>query len=93
MKKLYLREIEHVVHNYLLRGKASPYLLHHHTALYLIVLTLIKLKLFECTAINHYCMYVIPTKQLLQTYGKEMVAANVPPLLVSCDACEQIIFC
>lgn len=71
MKKLYVREIDHVMRNYLISGRSTPYLLHATSPVYPIVVMLIKLKLFKCTSNKGLCAYVEPTEKLLKIFNKQ----------------------
>jgi hypothetical protein len=69
MKKIYLREIRHIVANYSLKNKFTGDCLKSKSLSFKIIQKLIKQKLIECKIIDDGFMFVSPTQKLITAYG------------------------
>lgn len=69
MKKIYLREIRHIVANHLLSNKATGYCLRSKSISFKIIQKLIKQNWIECKITDGRFMFVGPTKKLITVFG------------------------
>ena len=69
MKKIYLREIRHIVANYSLKNKFTGYCLKSKSVSFKIIQKLIKQNWVKSEIIDGGFMFVRPTKKLITAYG------------------------
>lgn len=69
MKKIYLREIRHIVANHSLKNKFTGYCLRSKSISFKIIQKLIKQNWIECKIIDGGFMFVCPTKKLITVFG------------------------
>jgi hypothetical protein len=83
MKKIYIREIRHIIANYSLRNKATGYCYKSKSVIFKIIRNLVKHNWIECINIDGLFLFVIPSKTLIVSFGKfeiENKKSNVPAL-------------
>ncbi len=69
MKKIYLREIRHIIANHTLSNKATGYRSNSKSVSTGIIHKMIKLKWVECEIIDGGFMFVSPSKKMVTVFG------------------------
>jgi hypothetical protein len=69
MRKIYLREIRHIVANYANANKSTGYYMKSKSFVAILIYKMIKNKLVECINIEGQFMFVRPSKRLIKAFG------------------------
>lgn len=74
MRKIYQREIRHIVANHSLRNKSTAYCFRSKSIVFRLILKLIKYNWIECENIKGPFLFVRPSEKLIKIY--EVVEIN-----------------
>jgi|GEM_PF-1164032 len=83
MKKIYIREIRHIIANHTIKNKSTAYCFKSKSIIFFVIRKLIKHNLIECKNIDGPFLFVRPTEKLINIFGAVEINDTTPTIQAS----------